>query len=92
MSFVPSEILKTIVFLGYKLADQSFRFSGTAFFVDRPAANDLPEYGFCYLVTARHVIEKIKDLGLTSVFIRLERDHGGDCVGRSTNLKLGQSS
>jgi hypothetical protein len=38
MAFFPGEILKCIVYIAYKMADGTFRFAGTAFLMQEPAA------------------------------------------------------
>jgi hypothetical protein len=85
MAIVPNELLKCVVFLGYQMADGSYRFAGTAFFVDRPVAEDLPEYAFGYLVTAKHVIEGVRRTGLNQVWLRANVKGGGVAWG-ATNV------
>jgi hypothetical protein len=76
MAFFPGEILKCVVYIAYKMADGTFRFAGTAFLIDRPAAIDLPQYGLGYVVTARHVIEGIRSTGLNEIFVCAKRKDG----------------
>src|SRR5689334_12091269 len=76
MALFPSEILKCIVWIGYKMVDETFRFAGSAFLIDRPAAADLPQYGLGYVVTAKHVIDGIKNTGLSEIFVFAKRKDG----------------
>lgn len=69
---VPDEILKCVCFVGYRMNDGTTRLAGTAFFCGRPLPS-LPDRHFGYLVTAAHVISKIRDTGLDRVLLRLNR-------------------
>jgi hypothetical protein len=72
---IPDEIRKCVVFVGFQMADQSFRMAGTAFFLSRSVPG-VPDRVFCYLMTAKHVITKIRDLGLDTVCIRVNLKNG----------------
>ena len=72
---IPDEIRKCVVFLGFTKADGTHHLRGTGFFVSRPA-DTIEDLIFCYLVTARHVIQKIMNLGLDSVSIRATLKNG----------------
>jgi hypothetical protein len=70
---IPDEFRKCVAFLGYQVADKSFRMAGTAFWIVR----DLGEGKFAtYMITARHVIDGIRSLGLTEVAIRMNKKSG----------------
>ena len=56
------------------MADGSERLAGTCFFLGRPI--DGTDHHFGYFVTARHVIDGIRDLGLTEALIRLNSTTG----------------
>src|SRR5713101_4619027 len=59
--YVPNEILKCVVFLGYINKASKEKFAGSAFWISRPGPDDIKnEYRPAYLVTAAHVIEGIK--------------------------------
>ena len=74
---VPDDVRKCVVFLGYQLASGEMRLAGSAFFVGRNVSEDKASEVF--LVTAKHVVDGIRKLGLTELFIRV-------------NTKAGQSS
>jgi len=58
---VPDELLKCVVFLGFKDEHGDDRFMGTAFWVARPRSEEFPNrFRATYLVSAAHVIEDIK--------------------------------
>jgi hypothetical protein len=71
---VSAEILNCAAYIGLRLADGSFHFGGSAFFLDYLH----PETGSkeVYLVTARHVIDKIRAKGVEHVCVRLNRKDG----------------
>lgn len=73
---VQDNIRKCVVFIGYQLADGKMRMAGSAFYLGRDFADG--SVRDAYLVTARHVIDGIRKLGLTEVFVR-------------ANTKVGQS-
>lgn len=66
---VPDEIRKCACFVGYRAADGKERVAGTAFFLARAVEDREEAWG--YVVTARHVIEAIRDLGLDRVLLRI---------------------
>jgi hypothetical protein len=68
---IPPEVLKCVVFVGYRMADGSTRYAGTGFFIGR--ATGYPDKHFSYLVTARHVIDGIRDKGIDSVLLRMNQ-------------------
>ena len=61
MAYVPNELLKCVVFLGYKDKHGKHQVAGSAFWVSRAGPSDIQDvYRPAYLVTAGHVIECIK--------------------------------
>lgn len=81
---VPDNVRKSVLFLGHKNPDGMFELMGTAFFMSRIIGLDRPNFvdgdgsGFGYLVTAKHVIDGI-------------RDRFGTVVGIRANLKDGNA-
>lgn len=71
---VPDNVRKSVVFLGYQMHSGEMRLAGSAFFlgteIDGGQATDV------FLVTAKHVIEGIRKLGLLDVHIRANRTDG----------------
>jgi hypothetical protein len=64
---IPREIRKSVAFIGYSdIAGKKF-FAGTGFMLIRGVA---PEGGLAYFVTAKHVIDGIRDKGCDSVSVR----------------------
>ena len=70
LMLVPDEMRKCVVYIGYRMANGCTRMAGSAFYVGRIAANDLPEIMLGYVVTAGHVITGIREKGLTKVLLR----------------------
>lgn len=64
------EITQSVVFVGYQKADGTFIYCGTAFYYTK--VEGCP----CYAITARHVIDGIRSLGLDSVYIRVNLKNG----------------
>jgi len=61
MAYIPNDLLKCVVFIGYRQADGKDKFAGSAFWISRPGPEDIAnEYRPAYLVTAAHVIEEVK--------------------------------
>jgi hypothetical protein len=59
---IPEEIKKCVVYLGIEIENngvKSIKYRGTGFFVGM-ASKTLPDVHFAYLVTARHVAEKLE--------------------------------
>lgn len=67
---IPDQVKKSVVFIGYRMADGSTRVAGTAFFI----AED--EGTFAFLVTARHVVESVRRLGVTDFCARINTKAG----------------
>lgn len=72
---INNEIRKCVCFVGFRMADDSYRFAGTAFWLGKEKPGD-PDVQLSYLVTARHVIDGIKAYGLTEVWLRLNHSDG----------------
>jgi hypothetical protein len=73
--FVPDKIRKCVVFIGHELATGNTQLDGTAFIVCRRAFED-KDVMFAYLVTAKHLIDKIRDANCSSVSIRFNFKDG----------------
>jgi hypothetical protein len=71
---IDDHIRKCVVFLGLKLADGTFRAAGSAFIFGEPV--DSGGVRNVCLVTARHVIENIKALALTEIWVRINLKSG----------------
>lgn len=70
---IDDEVRRCVAFVAIQKADESFVLKGTVFFIGREAADGI---GLAYAVTARHVIEKIRDQGLEEVFLRVNLKDG----------------
>jgi len=81
LAYVPVELLKCVVFLGYINEAGKEKFGGSAFWISRPGPDDLKhEYRPAYLVTAAHVIKDMQnDMAHndTRVRIRVNLVNGG---------------
>jgi len=71
---VPEEARKCVAFVGFRNPDGVYEVRGTAFFVSR-SVEDL-ESSFTYVVTAKHVIDKIRDRLAEKVCLRLNFKDG----------------
>ena len=76
MPFIPDEMRKCVVYLGYRMADGSERLAGISIFLARPVSPDRPGQSFVYIVTARHVLDSIRDKGLDIVLVRANMKPG----------------
>ena len=74
--FIPDHILGCVALVGYRMADMSYRNGGSAFWVVRPQTEHSLA-NFSYLVTAKHIIQKVKDKGLEHVQVRVNLRDGG---------------
>jgi hypothetical protein len=79
MMRVPDELRKCVAFVGFRMADGSERLAGTSFFLGRPIEGSDQFFG--YFVTARHVIDGIRDRGLAEALIRLNTTTGRSVWG-----------
>jgi hypothetical protein len=70
---IPPEVLKSVVFVGYQDIAKKKYFSGTAVLVSRARIGDVY---FSYFVTAKHVIDGIKELGIKTVLLRMNMKSG----------------
>jgi hypothetical protein len=59
---VPEEARKCVAFIGYRNTDGMYKVGGTAFFLAR--YDKEMDVSFRYVVTAKHVIDKIRDKGV----------------------------
>jgi hypothetical protein len=82
---IPDEIRKCVGFVGYQRADGTTLFAGTVFFVGRKLDSN-PDRLFVYAVTAKHVIDSIRNKGIRMVLLRLNRK-AGDAVWVRTGLE-----
>jgi len=70
---IPQEVMKSVVFVGCKDLSGNEYFYGTAVLISRAHVGGVT---FCYFVTARHVIDKIKEKGLVSILLRMNMKSG----------------
>ena len=71
---VPDKVRKCVVFLGFRMASGEFRLAGSAFFIGKDTGTETAMDVF--LVTARHVIDGIRKLGIDKVFVRANTTSG----------------
>lgn len=71
---VPEHFRKCVAFIGMQMADQTFRFAGSGFFLQKRLKNEANDSVF--FVTARHVIDGIRKKGILKVFLRMNRKTG----------------
>lgn len=72
---VTDDVRKCVVFIGIKEEDNNYKPVGTAFFIGRKIKS--VDLMFGYLLTAKHVIDGLRDLGLKEVYLRINLDVGG---------------
>lgn len=72
---VSDTIRKCVVFVGYRMADGEYRLAGTAFYCSKPPAAG-NNSSSVYLITARHVIDGIRGLGINEVCLRINFVNG----------------
>lgn len=82
---IPDEIRKCVGFIGYQKVDGSISLAGTVFFLGKKMGT-VADRVFLYAVTARHVIDGIKNKGIDMVLLRLNRK-GTDSVWVRTMAK-----
>lgn len=73
---IPDEIRKCVCFAGLQKADGTVLLAGTVFLVTRPLET-LNDRVICYAVTAKHVIDGIKNKGVDSVLLRMNMKGSG---------------
>lgn len=85
---IPDEVRKCVVFLACNTVG-GIKLAGTAFFISVPMQN-VKDHQFIYLVTAKHVIDGIKDNSIDQfVHIRLNlKNKGADSMKASINQWL----
>jgi hypothetical protein len=71
------EIRKCVVFIAYRTADGKFHTCGTAFFLGKEVPGTQTTNP-TFLITAKHVINGIRGLGLDSVWLRHNVKNGDD--------------
>ena len=81
---IADEVRKCVAFIAYRDA-HGFRLSGTSFFVAIPFVEDLEGQHFVYLVTAKHLIEGIREKSIDQkVYVRLNfTNKPADLIGTS---------
>src|SRR5215213_9491133 len=57
LMLIPDEVRKCVAYIGYRKPTGEMSLQGTAFFVGRPIEGT--DKSFCYIVTAKHVIQGI---------------------------------
>jgi hypothetical protein len=78
MAYVPPELLKCVVFLGYVNQKNEEKLAGSAFWVSRIPYDDIKGYQPAYLVTAAHVLDQIRaDARDNKVRVRVNLSDGG---------------
>jgi hypothetical protein len=82
---IPQEVRKCVAFLGYQMANGNFRFAGTVFFLGRQIAST--DRYFTYAVTAKHVVDGIRQKGLSHALIRF---NFGDGTSRWARTAVGE--
>lgn len=70
---IPEWIRTCVAFIGYKMADETYKMAWSVYFVN----NDRNSSALNYAVTAKHVIEKIKWKWLEHVYLRLNTREDG---------------
>ncbi len=72
--FVPDNIRKCVVFIGYKTNTGNMKLAGTAFLGLREIDEDGTK--FAYLITAKHVMDRIRERLCHSAFLRVNCKDG----------------
>jgi hypothetical protein len=71
---VPDSMRKSVVFIGYRMDNGDMKFAGSAFFLGKSVGNRRSDY--VHLITAKHVIDRIRKYGLQHVLIRVNLKNG----------------
>jgi len=71
---VPESLRKCVVFIGYRMDNGDMKFAGSAFFLGRSIGDHKSD--FVHLITAKHVIERIRKHALLHVWIRVNLKNG----------------
>jgi hypothetical protein len=61
LMLVPDEVRKCVAFVGYRERGGMVKLAGTCFFAFREIAGFGVEHNFAYAITARHVIDAVRD-------------------------------
>lgn len=79
-----SDALRGVFYVGFQLADGKFQFGGTGFLLGISPSSDPKVVKACFMVTAKHVIDKIKATGVDGVWTRFNlSDHKGHVWAKS---------
>lgn len=70
---IPDNVRKCVAFVGYRDGEGRIRLAGTVFFMSRTVLDD--RFQFTYAVTAKHVIDGIRDRGGTPL-LRVNQVNG----------------
>ncbi len=72
---IPDDIRKCVAFIGFQLADGSFRLAGSLFFLgsDKDGGASVTRM---WAVTAKHVIDNIRSTGVENAFLRINLKDG----------------
>jgi hypothetical protein len=73
LMMLPDEIRTCASFLAYRLADGSISLAGSAFFLARKITDTLHMQ---YVVTAKHVLDRIQGFGIESVLVSVNQKRG----------------
>ncbi len=71
---VPDDVRKCVVFIGYRLANGEMHLAGSAFFLGKDSGDG--KASDVFLVTAKHVINGIRKLGLSEIYVRANTTSG----------------
>lgn len=85
---VPDTIRKCVGFIGCRKANSDYVFLGTAFLLARDEPNNVQNVTM-YFVTARHIIDGIRNLGLEETYLRLNLKDG---TAKWVSIPLSNSS
>ena len=72
---IPDTMRKCVAFVGLQMADDTFRFVGSVFWIGA-GPDESGKSGPVYAVTARHVIDQIRSTGLQHVWFRVNLTDG----------------
>ncbi|MGA2986628.1 MAG: hypothetical protein ABSG32_22740 [Terriglobia bacterium] len=78
LAYIPDELLKCVVFLGYEDIDKRKHFAGSAFWISRPGPEDIRDTcRHAYLITAWHVVDYIQKRSIDGrVYMRVNTKNG----------------
>lgn len=72
---VPDNIRKCVGFVGYRMTDASHQLAGSFFFLGRGGKDD-PKPECVYAITAKHVVDGLRQKGMDRVTLRLNQVNG----------------